>query len=136
MIKDIAHVCLLAKNLGDAERFYCDGLGFRKMFNFVRGGKVVGFYLQVAQTRYVEIFEHADAQYFENQSLQHLCFEVSNLDAVCRRLKEQGIAVTEKALGADKSWQAWTADPSGVKIEFHQYTGESSQCTGVDCIFD
>lgn len=135
MIKDMAHVCLLAEKLEDAERFYCEGLGFRKVFQFIRNGKVIGCYLQVTASRFVEIFENAGAKYYEDQSLQHLCFEVDDIDAICRRLKDHGIHVTEKTLGADGSWQAWTADPSGVKIEFHQYTPESSQCTGVDCVF-
>lgn len=135
MIKDIAHVCLLAEKLEDAEHFYCEGLGFRKVFNFIRDGKIVGCYLQVTESRFVEIFERSDAKYFENQSLQHMCFEVENIDVVCSHLKALGIHITEKTLGADKSWQAWTADPSGVKIEFHQYTPKSSQCTGADCVF-
>jgi hypothetical protein len=44
--------------------------------------------------------------------------------------------VTDKILGADHSWQIWTADPAGVKIEFHQYTNASCQTTGADCVLD
>lgn len=55
---------------------------------------------------------------------------------VRRCLGAGGYAVTEKKLGADQSWQAWTTDPSGVRIEFHQYTAHSSQVTGKDCVLD
>ncbi len=134
MIKDIAHVCLLAKDLPAVERFYCEGLGFRKAFDFLRQGQVIGFYLEVKPGRYIEIFRRGDAGYQEHQVIQHLCLEVSDLDAVCGRLRSRGIPVTEKAFGADRSWQAWTADPSGVKIEFHEYTAGSSQVTGENCV--
>lgn len=134
MIKDIAHVCLLAVDLEASERFYCGGLGFRRVFDFLKGGERIGFYLEVTKGRYIEIFRRKEAGYHDNQVIQHLCLEVDDLDGVCRHLKECGIAVTEKKLGADSSWQAWTADPSGVKIEFHQYTPASSQVTGANCI--
>ena len=49
-------------------------------------------------------------------------------------LIEKGYEVTEKKLGADESWQTWVTDPSGVRIEFHEYTEKSTQITGEDCI--
>lgn len=134
MIRDIAHVCVLTPDLGAADRFYCEGLGCRKAFEFVRRGQVVGFYLEVARGRYVEVFHRDDVQYHDNQSVQHLCFEVDDIDEVCRQLKARGIEVTEKKLGADQSWQAWVQGPGGVRIEFHQYTRASSQVTGANCI--
>ena len=30
-------------------------------------------------------------------------------------------------MGGDNSWQAWTCDPDGNRIELHQYTPESKQ---------
>jgi lactoylglutathione lyase/glyoxylase I family protein len=40
------------------------------------------------------------------------------------------VARGEPILGADGSWQFWTADPDGNPIEFHQFTPESRQITG------
>jgi hypothetical protein len=49
---------------------------------------------------------------------------------------ENGYETTEKKLGSDQSWQIWTTDPNGVRIEFHQYTADSSQRTHNNCILD
>jgi hypothetical protein len=32
-------------------------------------------------------------------------------------VRTKGIEITDKRLACDDTWQAWTADPSGVKIE-------------------
>ena len=63
-----------------------------------------------------------------------MCYEVGDIDEVSRRLKADGHEVTDKKLGSDQSWQIWTTDPGGVKIEFHEYTAKSSQVTGRDCV--
>jgi hypothetical protein len=39
-----------------------------------------------------------------------------------------------KKIGADNSWQLWCKDPTGIDMEFHQYTETSAQLTGADCI--
>jgi len=136
MITGIAHVCIAAKDLAATEKFYCSGLGFKKVFDFIRQGQVIGFYLEVAKKTYMEAFR-ADAIDKDAKSpILHICFETPSVDEVSRRLTGQGYEVTKKILGADQSWQIWTADPSGVKIEFHQYTKESTQVTGKDCVLD
>jgi glyoxylase I family protein len=133
MIKGFAHVCLLAKDLGAAEAFYCDGLGCRNVFQFLRDGKRFGFYLELASGNFIEIFESEGIDVQAKCPIQHVCIEVDDIDAVARRLTDAGYTVSEKTLGSDQSWQIWTEDPSGVKIEFHQYTEASSQRTGRDC---
>jgi hypothetical protein len=51
-------------------------------------------------------------------------------------LRKLGIAVGDKKLGADQSWQAWLEDPNGIRIELHQYTPDSSQLTRRTCVVD
>lgn len=136
MITGIAHVCLGATDLATTERFYCTALGFKKVFEFVRGGEPVGFYLEVTDKTYVEVFQQDAVEAQANGPIRHICFETANIDAVRRSLEAEGCEATEKRLGADGSWQTWTTDPDGVRIEFHQYTPESSQVTGNDCILD
>lgn len=134
MISGLAHVCLAAGDLDATQKFYCDGLGFDKAFDFLRGDKVVGFYLKVSAGTYVEVFLQDDIRPDGACPIRHFCLEVQDIDAVADRLRENGYDVTEKKLGADQSWQAWTADPAGVRIEFHQYTDASCQTTGQDCV--
>jgi catechol 2,3-dioxygenase-like lactoylglutathione lyase family enzyme len=136
MIKGIAHVCTYSTDLVATERFYCSGLRFKKLFDFVKGGQVIGFYLEVAKGSYVEVFCTDKIDPNAKSPMAHICFEVDDIDEIGRHLKSQGYEVTKKILGSDQSWQIWTADPSGVKIEFHQYTPKSSQFTGKTCILN
>jgi catechol 2,3-dioxygenase-like lactoylglutathione lyase family enzyme len=136
MITRIAHLCLAATDLAATERFYITGLGFRKLFDFLRGGQVIGFYLEVCPGNYVEVFrrDHVDPE--AKAPISHLCLETADIDAVSRQLKSLGYTVTDKKLGADQSWQTWVTDPAGVRIEFHQYTPNSSQTTHRNCVLD
>ena len=136
MIKSLAHICIAAHDLAATERFYCSGLGFKKAFDFIRGGEVIGFYLEVSEKSYIEIFRQDEIHGHGSCPIRHLCFEVREIDEVSRHLRAKGYEVTEKKLGGDSSWQIWTTDPSGVRIEFHQYTEQSSQLTARDCILD
>ena len=136
MIKGFAHVCLAATDLDAVEHFYCAGLGLQKAFHFIRDGRVVGFYLQLRPGSYVEVFERDGIDPEAKELIQHFCLETDDIDAVSTRLQQAGYDVTEKKRGADGSWQAWTADSTGVKIEFHQYTERSAQVTREDCALD
>jgi hypothetical protein len=51
-------------------------------------------------------------------------------------LKKSGMNVQEPKMGADHCWQLWRKDPNGIDIEFQEYTKESLQKTGGDCIVD
>ena len=134
MIKGVAHVCLSATELAAAERFYCRGLGLNKVFDFIRSDRVVGFYLEVSKGAYIEVFQRDGIDAKANSPISHFCLEVDDIDQIGRRLTEHGYEATPKKLGADQSWQMWTTDPSGVRIEFHQYTDRSSQITHENCV--
>lgn len=136
MITRLAHVCIASTDLLATERFYCGCLGFKKAFDFIQGGQVIGFYLQVPGGTYIEVFQQGAIDPEAHSPIRHLCFETSDVAAVGQRLAMRGYRATEKKLGGDKSWQIWTSDPSGVAIEFHEYTPESSQNTGKSCILD
>ncbi|HOX06912.1 MAG TPA: VOC family protein [Planctomycetota bacterium] len=133
-LKRIAHICLGAKDLAATEKFYCGALGCTRAFDFIRGGKRVGFYLRAGEGTFIEVFLQDKLDPEAPAPIRHLCLEVEGIDAMISRVKAAGFQIGEKKLGADRSWQVWTADPAGVKIEFHEYTPESSQSTGRDCV--
>lgn len=133
-VKRLAHVCIVAKDLDAAERFYVEGLGLRRAFSFIRGGKRIGFYLDAGGGNFIEIFERQSASGRNEGPMVHMCIEVEDLAAVAARLEKAGYTISDRKLGADKSWQAWTTAPDGVRIELQQYTPESSQFTGTDCV--
>ncbi len=134
MIKGIAHICLAAKDLAAVERFYCGGLGMKKAFDFIHSDQVIGFYLEVCPGAYIEVFQQDAIDTQAKSPIMHLCLEVDDIMQVGQRLVENGHEATEKKLGADHSWQMWTTDPSGVRIEFHQYTAQSCQNTHENCL--
>ena len=136
MIKQIAHICIGANNIQEAEHFYCDVLGFKRGFDFIKDGELYGFYAEVGENTFIEIFIQEEAANLERPIVKHLCFEVDDLDATIEAIKSKGINVTGKKQGGDNSLQAWITDPSGVSIELMQYTEKSSQFTGEPCIVD
>mgnify|MGYP000589720323 CR=1 FL=1 len=135
MIKAIAHICIQSKDLNASQRFYCDVLGLKKKFDFLRNGSRIGFYLQINEHNFIEVFQ-GDPSTSAQSAVMHFCLEVDDIDATMDTLRAAGIEVTDKKMGADQSWQAWLADPDGVRIELHQYTDQSCQHTGADCIFE
>ena len=138
IIRKIAHVCIFAKDIDETAAWYARVLGFDKVFNFTRDGRVFGYYLDAGGDTHVEVFENAEAEYSKRNQINHICFETDDLDGFIAHAKSKGVAITEKKLGVDHTWQAWLADPSGVKLEIFQYTPDSMQFgpDGVVCQVD
>ncbi|MBI1336855.1 MAG: VOC family protein [Phycisphaera sp.] len=133
MIKQLAHVCIGCTDLDAATRFYCDCLGFTRVFDFVKDEKTIGFYLGAGGNTYIEFFK-ADSVPDTASPIRHLCLETDDIDAVIAQLHKYGYHTGPKKVGGDQSWQVWVSDaPDHVKIEFHQYTDQSSQRTGKTC---
>ena len=133
MIKQLAHICIRSIDLAATEKFYCDGLGMERHFEFERNGQLFGFYLKAGTSTFIEVFQGETG---ETGNINHVALEVDDMDATLERLSKHGIPFSEKKLGADQSWQSWLEDPNGVRIELHQYTEQSSQLTGRKCIVD
>lgn len=132
MIKRIAHLCLISKDLAATERFYTTALGLKKAFNFLTKGTVTGFYLAVGEDSFIEVFLTDQTPDGKSSAIQHFCLEVDSIDEISVCVKKAGYGITEKQMGSDQSWQAWITDPNGVRIELHEYTPASSQLTRSD----
>ncbi len=133
MIRQLAHVCIYSSDLAQTEAFYCDLLGLKVKFRFLKDGALFGYYFEVAPGQFIEVFRRQDASH-GTPPIGHFCLEVADLRALRQRILDAGVTVTEPKLGADRSWQMWVKDPDGTSIEFHEYTAESSQHSGADCI--
>ncbi|MGJ3240826.1 MAG: VOC family protein [Anaerolineae bacterium] len=136
IIKQLAHICIGAPDLQDAEQFYCQGLGMERGFDFIKEGRVVGFYVKCGAHTFIEIFEQTEIDSVERPIMQHLCLEVQNIDRAIAEIRANGLTVTDKKQGGDHSWQAWMTDPGGVRIEIMQYSADSTQFSGEPCIID
>ena len=132
----IAHLCIYTKDLDATRRFYCDGLGMKKVFNFTLNGELFGFYLEMSKGNYIEVFRAGTFDSANNGAMRHLCLETDNIQNARTRLNNAGIATTDIKKGCDNTWQFWFKDPNGIDIELHEYTADSSQLTGQDCEVD
>ncbi len=92
-----------------------------------------GYYIKLGNDSFIEVFK-GDPGAAGN--IDHLAIETDDINQVISTLRSNGFDATDKKLGVDKSWQSWTEDPNGVKIEFHQYTDESLQFRGGACEVD
>jgi len=136
MFKRLAHVCIGATDLAQAEDFYVNRLGLAKAFDFIRSGQRIGFYVAAGEHTFIEVFAEKDRPHLERRLIKHFCLEVEDLDAARARLIAKGVAVSAKIMGADHSWQAWISDPSGIRIELMQYTAASTQFSGAPVLLD
>jgi len=133
MIRGLAHICFTVHDLEASLAFYRDGLGLAPAFDFTNEkGERFGVYLHAGQRTFVELFAGSPAATAEDQSYEHFCIEVDNLDATLAALAARGIEATPKKLGSDRSWQAWIRDPDGNRIELHEYTAKSKQNVAFD----
>ena len=94
MTLKLAHVCLGSPDLERSRAFYCDLLGLKRKFDFIRDGELFGFYLELSDTTFLEIFRGEVAK-VEDFPLRHFCLETDDLDAVSasadgRRLPPDG----------------------------------------------
>jgi catechol 2,3-dioxygenase-like lactoylglutathione lyase family enzyme len=128
MVKGLAHVCFVVKNLEASRKFYCDGLGLKPAFEFRNArGEWVGVYLHVGERTFIELFAGAPGGAASDASYKHICIEVDDVAAEVARIRRAGIEIGDAKMGADGSWQAWLSDPDGNRIELHGYTAESRQ---------
>ncbi|SHJ26892.1 VOC family protein [Wenxinia saemankumensis] len=135
-LKQLAHVCIFARDVEETRRFYEDVLGMKTVFNFTREGRLFGFYLDAGNRTFVEVFENGSAEYSGKNQINHMCLEVEDLAEAVAHIRAQGIEPTEPKKAVDETWQAWIDDPNGVKIELFQYTDASAQFAGGDRVAD
>lgn len=133
MIKRLAHICIHTNDLAETQRFFCDALGLEKGFEFEKDGALFGFYIKLGGKTFVEVFKGEPA---EVGNIDHIAIETDDIDQVISELRANGYEATDKKLGGDNTWQSWTRDPNGVRIEFHQYTDDSLQFKGGVCQVD
>ena len=129
-IQSVAHVCIKTTDLDATRDFYCGALGLEKLFDFMRKGKLIGFYMKTANDTFIEVFLADEVEKIGKQYLNHFCLETDDIEALHQRLVECGYEPRKITMGSDQSHQFWMKDPNGMEIEFQEYTDKSSQRTG------
>ncbi len=136
MTHSLAHICILTRDLEATSTFYCQALGMKRKFDFFKDGNLYGFYLEMSDGNYIEAFRDDAVGDRVSGPFLHLCLETDDIEASRQQLMAAGVAVSEIKKGCDNTFQIWFKDPNGLDIELHQYTAQSSQRTGADCIVD
>src|SRR5277367_5575109 len=72
-IKSLAHVCIKTTDLDATTDFYCGALDMKRLFDFTKKGKVIGFYMKAANETFIEVFLADEAEKIGKQVLNHFC---------------------------------------------------------------
>jgi catechol 2,3-dioxygenase-like lactoylglutathione lyase family enzyme len=131
-IKSLAHVCIKSSDLAATAEFYCGALGMKRLFDFTRKGKVIGFYMKAQNTTFVEVFLESEVLPIDRHKmvLSHFCLETDDIKALHASLVARGLKVGPIVMGADQAQQFWMDDPNGLAVEFQEYAENCSQFTG------
>ncbi len=135
-VKQVAHACMMTHDLAASEHFYCEVLGLKKAFEFSKGGKKFGLYIEAGARTWIEIFQHSQAPFPTQGAINHFCLEVTSIDEAIKQIRAKGVEVTDKKYGVDDTWQAWINGPSGERIELFEYTAKSAQFVGGNRVAD
>ncbi|MCK7487498.1 MAG: VOC family protein [Bacillus subtilis] len=137
MIKGIAHLAFQASTRHASIRFYQNAFGFQPKFTLEDDqNKPWIVYLEVGNDQFIELFyAHQPLIRQPNaSSYQHLCLEVSDIQAVAARLLEKGFPL-DHPVGKRQQLSMLDAvhDPDGNPIELmntvpdHYENNESSR---------
>lgn len=135
MIKQIIHAAFTVKDMEKSLHFYCDVLGFKKMF-VLNGdnGKPRIVYLKVVDGQFIELFYGGDRKVEIDRTTigySHLSLEVDDIFEIADRLRNAGLTIDKGPVqGIDLNYQCWVKDPDGNRIEFMKMDPESPQMKG------
>lgn len=127
----IGHVAIRVRDVARTLEFYVGKLGFQEMLRLDRDGRLWLLYLRITDTQFLEVFpegvgDHAAGK--DAVGYNHLCLEVSDIDAAVAELAAAGVPLTSPLkTGADNNRQAWIEDPEGHRIELMQMAPDSLQ---------
>lgn len=143
-IQQFGHLAFTCRDLDVSLRFYKEVLGLKEKFclNYedtnrqVDGDQRWIVYMEVGDGSFIELFNGRDASSpavptGEDYNYQHMALIVPDIHAAYNELVEKGAPVdAAPGLGCDGTWQMWSHDPDGNRIEFMQYTDRSYQLYG------
>ena len=106
-IKSVAHVCVKSTDLDATAAFYCGPLGMTRHFDFMRKGKLIGFYMKATNETFVEVFLADEIEAIDKRVLHHFCLETEDLKGLHGKLVAAG------TLPAKSKWARTTRRNSG-----------------------
>ena len=77
MIKQLAHICIHTNNLDETARFYQEGLGLERGFEFIKDGELFGFYIELGIDTFIEIFKGEPG---DPGNINHVAIQADDID--------------------------------------------------------
>lgn len=93
-------------------------------------------YFDIGNRQFFELFDASSATISyvpgrDSLNYDHVSLVVDDIHAAHEELLSKGIPVdTPLQMGMEGTWQMWSHDPDGNKIEFMQYTDNAWQLIG------
>ncbi|MFI4996889.1 MAG: VOC family protein [Hyphomicrobiales bacterium] len=134
-IVGIGHVAIRVKDVSRTLDFYVGKLGFEEMFRLDRDGRLWLMYVRITDTQFLEIFPEGEGERAagkEAVGYNHLCLEVSDIDAALADLAAKGVPLSNPLkMALDGNRQAWIEDPDGHRIELMQLSPDCLQLRAI-----
>jgi lactoylglutathione lyase len=134
-IVGIGHVAIRVSDVARTLDFYVGKLGFEEMFRLDRDGRLWLMYVRITDTQFLEIFPEGEGERAagkEAVGYNHLCLEVSDIDAALADLAAKGVPLSNPLkMALDGNRQAWIEDPDGHRIELMQLSPDCLQLRAI-----
>jgi glyoxylase I family protein len=125
-IRAIHHIAILTDDYETSKRFYTETLGFEVIRETYRSERQSWkLDLAIAGHYQIELFSFPDfrerSSYPEAKGLRHLAFEVDDVDAAAKELKEKGVPIEPARI--DELTQkrfVFFSDPNGQPLELYE----------------
>ena len=122
MIKQISHISLSTKKIENVTHFYVKILGFKIAHKFInpKNKNLYGLFIYCGNKTFLEFFNYKK-KLTSGTKLRHICFQVTNIKNIAKKLKKFDKKIKIKRGKTDKVLQFMTRDFDNNIIEFHQY---------------
>ena len=120
------HICLFVTDLPRSLDFYCNQLGFTKMFEEeFPSHNLHNVYLRIGAGQFIELFGNLPERDNAKAAVQHFCLHVDNAEATHNELLAKGLHVTDVRVGKAGCIMFNLIDPDGNVIEIMELTPNS-----------
>ncbi len=151
-IQHFSHVGICVSNLAEAQRFYCEGLGFREVHRLQVDGAPAARLLELEAVSLRAVYLERDGVRIElldyptpgvvgdgerrpmnGLGLTHLSLRIDDIESALAQITAAGGQVVEASRTGNPEFNAWAIfvlDPDGTRIELVQSPGDPTRLPG------
>ncbi len=124
-ILQISHISLFTNNLNKVIKFYVNFLGFKVVHTFKnKKNQKYGLFIYCGNNTMLEFF-YTKKKISHSSKFRHICFQVSNINKIFKKLSKKNTTLSLKRGRTDKTLNFEIKDLENNIIEFHQYDKKS-----------